>query len=98
LSNFHNVSNKKANAMNSKEFTNGLLLGAVIGAAAGLLLAPAKGSDTLQKISSTVKDKLQSLKRQGKDLADEASQRADEMFNNDRGGEAGVPNAQQSTF
>lgn len=48
--------------MKSTDFFSALLLGTGIGVAVGILLAPAKGDDTLKKVSDVIKDKFSQYK------------------------------------
>lgn len=65
--------------MNPKDFTGGLLLGASIGLVAGILLAPAKGSETVKKLSDAVKDNFNQLKDGAQDLVDDAKSKARDL-------------------
>lgn len=55
---------------NTKTVVGALLVGAAIGAALGLLFAPAKGSDTRQTISDKSDDIAESVKEKFNDLVD----------------------------
>lgn len=70
------ISTIKKNIMNAKDFTGGLLIGAVAGMVAGILLAPDKGSETIKKISNAAKDKFNQLKGDAEALADDAKNKA----------------------
>ncbi len=50
--------------MSTKKVITGILAGAAVGALAGILLAPDKGSNTRKKISGKVNDVKDSLKGQ----------------------------------
>jgi gas vesicle protein len=54
--------------MNAGKILLGILIGAIGGAAAGLLLAPEKGSDTREKIAELSEDYLESVKDMFDDL------------------------------
>jgi len=54
---------------NSSSFVNGAVLGALVGAAFGILVAPAAGSETRRRL----KDASDEYVRVGKDLYDEAA-------------------------
>ena len=70
--------------MNTKNFTGGLLLGAAVGLMAGILLAPEKGSDIVKKLSDGVKDKLNRLKGDTQDWAEDV--KSDAKYLADNGG------------
>lgn len=57
--------------MNSKDFFSALFIGAGLGVVAGLLLAPASGSETIKKFSKGAKDRYNRLKGSVEDLADD---------------------------
>ena len=57
--------------MNSKDFFSALFIGAGLGVVAGLLLAPASGSETIKKLSKGAKDRYNRLKGSVEDLADD---------------------------
>ncbi|MEP6845409.1 MAG: YtxH domain-containing protein [Panacibacter sp.] len=61
--------------MSAQKILIGALAGLVAGVAIGLLTAPAKGSETRQKISDTTDE----LKRKLRRLRDKASQDLDEL-------------------
>ena len=67
--------------MNSKDFFGALFLGASIGVVAGILLAPAKGSDTLKKLSGSLKDKFNQSKPDAEDLADNVESASKKLIN-----------------
>ena len=67
--------------MNSKDFFGALFLGASIGVVAGILLAPAKGSDTLKKLSGSLKDKFNQFKTDTEDLADNVESASKKLVN-----------------
>jgi gas vesicle protein len=56
--------------MNSKDFFSALFIGAGLGLVAGILLAPASGSETIKKLSNGAKDRYNRLKGSAEDLAD----------------------------
>lgn len=62
------------NSSSSNAVTNTLLFvaGAAIGATVGILLAPAKGSETRERISDETKRVVSKAEAKGKQLADEA--------------------------
>ena len=55
--------------MNSKDFFGALIIGTSIGVVAGILLAPAKGNDTLKKVSNVLKDKFNQYKGEAENAA-----------------------------
>jgi gas vesicle protein len=57
--------------MNSKDFFSALFIGAGIGLVAGVLLAPASGSETIKKLSNGAKDRYNRLKGNADDLVDD---------------------------
>ena len=59
------------NIMNSKDFFSALFIGAGLGLVAGILLAPASGSETIKKLSNGAKDKYNRLKSGAEDLVDD---------------------------
>ena len=67
--------------MNSKDFFGALFLGASIGVVAGILLAPAKGSDTLKKLTGSLKDKFNQFKADAEDLADNVESASKKLVN-----------------
>jgi len=56
--------------MNSKDFFSALFIGAGIGLVAGILMAPASGSETIKRLSNGAKDRYNRLKGSAEDLAD----------------------------
>ena len=67
--------------MNTKDFISGILLGAIAGVTAGILLAPDKGSETRDKLSSSLKDKFNRVKDGAENFADEATDKAKHLVN-----------------
>lgn len=66
-----------------------LLIGAALGAVAGILLAPAKGSDTRKKLADGTKDLTGSLKNKFtrsaekvEEFANEKKENLEEFYNN----------------
>lgn len=57
--------------MSSSKTLLGFIAGAAVGALAGILLAPEKGSDTRQKISSKTSDLAESVKTSFGDFIDQ---------------------------
>jgi gas vesicle protein len=49
------------------------VLGAFVGAATALLLAPRSGEETRKYLASKARERVDSLSKQGRDLADKAS-------------------------
>ena len=71
---------------NAGKLIGALVLGAVIGAACGILLAPDKGTETRKKLFNVAKDLADDLKEKVKDSAnkfkDMAEERVDEFSKN----------------
>lgn len=83
--------------MNSKNLIGGLLAGAAVGVAIGLLLAPASGKETRKKIAdgskkltdglkSSVEDSIDSLKDRFYSGVDEVAKKGKETFSPSRDG------------
>ncbi len=83
--------------MNSKDLIGGLLAGAAVGVAIGLLLAPASGKETRAKLmkssnnlvdglKGTMGDSLESLKSQFGDAVDGVARKGKETANSARDG------------
>jgi gas vesicle protein len=64
---------------NSEKIIGALILGAVIGAAAGVLFAPNKGSETRKKIMDDAKDLAGDWKQRVKSTVDNLRERADSL-------------------
>ena len=69
--------------MSSSNFISGVLVGALAGLTAGILLAPEKGTETRKRLrekgndlANTVKDKFNKYSGDGEDMLDEAGLRA----------------------
>ncbi len=67
--------------MNSGKLLLGILIGAVAGAAAGLLLAPEKGSDIRDKISDLSEEYLDSISDKFDDLFENMSSKIGQLKN-----------------
>ena len=67
--------------MNSKDFFGAFFLGTGIGLAVGILLAPAKGSDTVNKLSSNFKDKFDKFKDDAEDVVDNVESEGKNLIN-----------------
>ncbi len=83
--------------MNSKNLIGGILAGAAIGVAIGMLLAPASGKVTKAKLvkgsnnlvdglKGTVEESIESLKNQFNDAVDVAVKKGKEAINSTRDG------------
>jgi gas vesicle protein len=59
--------------MNSKQVLFGVLAGAVVGAALGILFAPDKGSDTRKKISKKGSDFMDSITKKIKKIEEDVT-------------------------
>jgi gas vesicle protein len=79
--------------MNAKNLIGGLLAGAAIGVAIGILLAPSSGKQTREDLAtgsrkltdslkSTVEDSMESLKGKFNSNVDEVSRKGREIANN----------------
>ena len=64
---------------NSEKIIGALILGAVIGAAAGVLFAPNKGSETRKRIIGDAKDLADDLKQKVKTTVDGLREKADNL-------------------
>ena len=83
--------------MNSKNLIGGLLAGAAVGVAIGMLLAPASGKETqanlvkgsnklVDGLKGSVQDSIDSLKNQFNDAVDGVSRKGKEAANGARDG------------
>jgi gas vesicle protein len=60
------------NSNNTGKIVGALLIGAAVGAALGILFAPAKGSDTRKKIAGATEDYTGALKEKFEQFLEEA--------------------------
>ena len=67
--------------MNSKDFFGGLAVGAGIGLAAGIILAPEKGNETLKKLTDVLKDRFKEYKGQVEDASGKIKRKGENMLN-----------------
>lgn len=67
--------------MSTKKVVGAALAGAAVGAAIGVLTAPAKGSETRKKIKDTAQSKMDSAKTFAKDKLDDAKDLASSALN-----------------
>ena len=67
--------------MNSKDFFGALIIGTSIGVVAGILLAPAKGNDTLKKVSNVLKDKFNQYKGEAENVTNNLESEGKNLIN-----------------
>lgn len=72
--------------MKSGKMLVGLLSGAAVGAAVGLLFAPKKGTETRRAISKTGDDYLQGAKRNINDFSDSLSHKVEALKSKTKAG------------
>lgn len=66
--------------MSSSKVALGVLSGVAIGAIAGLLFAPAKGSKTRKRILNTGKDYMDNFKEKFEDLSQEMTNKFEDIL------------------
>lgn len=60
--------------MKGKDFLGGILLGAIVGAAMGLLLAPQSGEETREQLGDTARDLGDKVKDSSRQWAEKGSE------------------------
>jgi len=72
--------------MNAGKFLTGLLSGAAVGAAIGLLFAPKKGADTRKKLTETSDNYIKGAKNKFNDFSDNLNDKVEALKSKTKAG------------